>query len=350
MSEQIDYGWFLPSPGDAKTRLGNPDFAIEPSLQLFEDVSAAAEKAGFSYILIPTAGPCWEAWIAGAMMAAKTQTLKMLIALRPGYIKPAQLAKMIATLDQLSNGRVLINLIAGGSSAETAREGVNVPKEERYAMMSEEVELLKKIWASDGPITFEGKYHQVHDLVIQPDVKQDPGPAFFLGGASPDALEVSAKHSDVHLFWGDTPASIAEQIRAIKQKARAYGRENEIRFGMRLQIICREREEDAWAAAQDLIRDADKDKTRLTLFEDSAADKKMKSFSEDDDQLLAKHLWAGITKVRPGAGVAVVGNPQQVADTLKEFIAVGCTSFCLSGYPHDEEATRFGEYVRPLLV
>ena len=76
----------------------------------------------------------------------------------------------------------------------------------------------------------------------------------------------------------------------------------------------------------------------------------MKGFSEDDDLLLAKHLWAGITKVRPGAGVAVVGNPQQVADTLKEFIAVGCTSFCLSGYPHDEEATRFGEYVRPLLA
>lgn len=350
MTETIEYGWFLPTAGDAATKLNDPAFAVPPSMELLERVTIAADKAGFAYMLIPTAGPCWEAWISGAMLAAKSKNIKMLIALRPGYIRPAQLAKMVGAFDQLSDGRVLINLIAGGSSAETAREGLTLGKEERYAMMQEEVEILKGVWTNEEPFTYKGKYHSVTDLTVSPQPKQQPYPAFYLGGGSETALNISAQHSNVHLFWGDTPANIEKQIANIRQKAAAHGRELEIGFGMRLQIVCREKESDAWAAAKGLITAQNVEGfDRALWFEDSTADARMKGLAKKDDLLLAPHLWAGITKVRPGAGVAVVGNPQQVADTLKQFIEVGCRSFCLSGYPHDEEATRFGELVRPLL-
>ena len=155
----------------------------------------------------------------------------------------------------------------------------------------------------------------------------------------------------MHLFWGDHPDRIAEQIKSIRQLAGEYGRENEIGFGMRLQVVCRETEEEAWAFANGLIEGAsDKHKSMIrTMFAASEANRRMQELSETEDDLILPNLWTGITKVRPGAGVAVVGNPEQCAETLQRFIDVGCHSFCLSGYLHHEEAERFGKWVRPII-
>ena len=181
---------------------------------------------------------------------------------------------------------------------------------------------------------------------------QQPYPKFYLGGGSRQAWEISAKHSDVHLFWGDTPERIAENIATIRGLAKAHGREEQIGFGMRLQVICREREQDAWDAAETLVKDAsEKQKQDMkTLYARSAANQRVQELARDFGDLIMPHLWTGITKVRPGAGIAVVGDPQQCAATLQQFIDAGCHSFCLSGYLHDEEAERFGRLIRPLLV
>jgi alkanesulfonate monooxygenase len=160
---------------------------------------------------------------------------------------------------------------------------------------------------------------------------------------------MSAKHAHVHLFWGDRPERIAEQIADLNQRAAAYGREGELKFGMRLQVVVRDSEEEAWAAANAIIEGASDHlkKTAKGLWEQSVANTRMKELGEAEDFRIGPHLWSGITTVRPGAGVAVVGNPQQVRDTLESFIDVGCTDFCLSGYPHDTEAERFGRVVMP---
>ena len=162
---------------------------------------------------------------------------------------------------------------------------------------------------------------------------------------------MSAKHSDVHLFWGDLPERIAQNIIEIRQMARAHGRQDEIGFGMRLQVICREKEEDAWDAADQLVRHAtERQKQEMkTLYNKSEANMRVQQLAREHGDLLLPHLWTGITKVRPGAGIAVVGNPAQCADTLQQFIDAGCHSFCLSGYLHDEEAERFGKWVMPIL-
>ena len=157
----------------------------------------------------------------------------------------------------------------------------------------------------------------------------------------------------MHLFWGDTPERIAAEHRRDPQAlASAHDREDKIGFGMRLQVICREREQDAWDAAETLVKDAtDRQRQEIkTHYARSAANQRVQELAREYGDLIMPHLWTGITRVRPGAGIAVVGDPQQCAATLQQFIDAGCHSFCLSGYLHDEEAERFGRLIRPLLV
>jgi alkanesulfonate monooxygenase len=315
-------------------------------------VVQAAEAAGFEYLLIPVGTVCWEAWITGAFMAARSSKIKPLIAARPGYINPVLLAKMVSTFDQMSGGRICINLIAGQNESEVEGEGIKYAKEERYDLMEEEVRILKLLWTNRKAISFEGKFHKLTNAQIRPRMLQQPHPKFYLGGGSRQAWEISAKHSDVHLFWGDTPERIAENIATIRNLAKAHGREEQIGFGMRLQVICREREQDAWDAAETLVKDATEGQKQAmkTLYTRSAANQRVQELAKEYGDLIMPHLWTGITRVRPGAGIAVVGDPQQCAATLQQFIDAGCHSFCLSGYLHDEEAERFGRLIRPLLV
>lgn len=348
--ERIELGWFIPTQGDT-TAYGDPSADVPSSAEMFERVTQAAENAGFEYLLIPVNQHCWEAWITGAMMAARSKSIKPLIAARPGYINPVLLAKMVATFDQLSGGRICINLIAGLSDEQSAGEGLRYTKEDRYLLMEEEVSIIKALWTAKGPIDFNGKFYNLKNASITPKTFQKPYPKFYLGGGSREAWEMSAKHSDVHLFWGDHPDSIRTQMGQIREIAGKYGREQQIGFGMRLQIICRETEKDAWAAADTLIASATRDllDRTATQYGTSAANRRMQELAKSEDNLIMPHLWTGITKVRAGAGVAVVGNPEQCAATLQQFIDVGCHSFCLSGYLHDAEAERFGRMVLPLL-
>jgi alkanesulfonate monooxygenase len=348
---RLEFGWFLPTAGDT-TAYGLASAQVASSLPLFDRVVAAAETAGFEYMLVPVQTACWEAWISSAMMVARSKSIRMLVAARPSYINPVLLAKMIATFDQLSGGRICINLIAGQNESEVEGEGIRYPKEQRYELMEEEVRILKLLWTNRTAVDFDGKFHKLTKAQIRPRILQQPYPKFYLGGGSRQAWEISAKHSDVHLFWGDTPERIAANIAEIRKLASAHDRADKIGFGMRLQVICREREQDAWDAAETLVKDAtDRQRQEIkTLYARSAANQRVQELAKEYGDLIMPHLWTGITKVRPGAGIAVVGDPQQCAATLQQFIDAGCHSFCLSGYLHDEEAERFGRLIRPLLA
>lgn len=349
MAASLEFGWFLPTSGDT-TCYGDRSKQIPPSAELFDRVVLAAEAAGFEYFLVPVAATCWEAWISSAMAVAKTQRIKALVAARPGYVSPVQLAKMGAAFDRLSGGRLAINLIAGQSEAETRAEGIILPKEDRYAMMDEDVSIMKALWGQRGPVDFDGRFHTLKGARISP--QPETMPRFYLGGGSMEAWALSAKHSDIHLFWGDTPARIAENMVTIRDMAARHGRAEAIGFGMRLQILCRETETEAWDAAHELVRDVTEAQTRFirTHYAGSAANQRVQQLAQQHGDLIAPHLWTGVTRVRPGAGIVVVGNPRQCADTLQQFIDLGCSSFCLSGYLHDEEATRFARWIRPLLA
>ena len=351
MPTPLEFGWFMPTWGDT-TCYGDKDAFIAPSADLFDRVILAAEAAGFEYFLVPVSSTCWEAWIASAMAVAKTKRIKALVAARPGYVSPVQLARMAATFDQLSGGRLAVNLIAGQSQIETESEGITLAKEDRYALMEEDVSIMKALWTARGPVDFAGRFHTLKGARITPRPLQQPHPRFYLGGGSEEAWEVSAKHSDIHLFWGDTPERIATNMATIRGLAARHGRAETIGFGMRLQILCRETEAEAWDAAHELVRDVTEAQTHYirTHYASSAANRRVQQLAREHGELIGPHLWTGVTRVRPGAGIVVVGNPAQCAATLQQFIDLGCSSFCLSGYLHDEEATRFARWVRPLLA
>lgn len=352
----LNFGWFLPTSGDS-SNLADPAARIPQSPELFDDIVEAVDNGGYQYMLLPVNAFCWEATVVSSYYVAKTKNLAPLIALRSGYMNPTLAAKMFATLDQMSRGRLCINLIAGINDDDTRGDGVLDTKEVRYEKMDEEVEIMKRLWAADEPIGFNGKHYQV-DTVMQPTTFQRPHPPFFLGGGSDQALEISAKHSTVHLFWGDRPSSIAEKIKDIRGRAEKYGRADHIQFGMRLQVVCEETEEKAWEQAWSLVDGA----TRFQLAnmragQDSAAGIKRTSEANrqvwklleesGNDLKIHPHMWTGISMVRSGAGIAVVGNPEQVAATLQEFVDAGCTSFCLSGYTHARMARVVSEQVMP---
>ncbi len=351
MQRPLEFGWFLPTSGDTRA-FGEGADTIPSSMAAFEETTFAAEEAGFTYLLVPVQTLCWEAWVTSAMIVGRTQSIRPLVAARPGYIQPTLLAKMVSTFDQLSGGRLCINLIAGASEKEARADGVNLSKEQRYVLMDETVQLMKRLWTEREPVTFQGEMVQCEGARCVPPCLQTPHPPFYLGGGSEQAAEISAQHSHVHLFWGDRPERIGEQIEALRERAAKYGRQGELGFGMRLQIVCRDTEEEAWEAANRLIEGASENWREMIgkLWSSSEANRRMKELSEVEDYRLGRHLWTGLTTVRPGAGVAVVGDPQQVADTLREFVEVGCHSFCLSGYPHAEEARRFGRDVMPLFA
>ncbi|HET9584465.1 MAG TPA: LLM class flavin-dependent oxidoreductase, partial [Bradyrhizobium sp.] len=154
---KLEFGWFIPTRGDTDD-YGEP-LKIVAGLEMFNRVTVAAEQAGFEYMLVPVGHQCWDAWMTGAMMTHKTTKIRMLIAARPSYINPVLLAKMITTFDQLSEGRISVNLIAGQSETENIAEGVRWSKEQRYEIMDEEVSILKALWTQTAPTDWNGKYY-----------------------------------------------------------------------------------------------------------------------------------------------------------------------------------------------
>lgn len=350
--EQVEFGWFIPTYGDGAS-LTDPSSMEPPSNELFVRVTRAAEDAGFVYVLVPVAFACWDAWITTAMMVPQTSSIDMLVAARPGVVAPTMMAKMISTFDQLSGGRVRINLIAGGGVRESRADGVYLDHDDRYELMDESVTLMKQCWAETKPFDFEGRHLKVERADVRPKPLQQPHPPFYIGGVSPAAVDVGAKHADVYLFWSNTFDQIRADIDTVTAAAERHGRAGQIRFGLRSHVLVRDTAEEARRDAVALIADASermRASRQATMGNQSQADALMREVSQASaatDYWLSDTLWAGITTIRHGAGVTIVGSPDQVIETIQGYIDLGITSFCLSGYPHDEEAARFGELVMP---
>lgn len=352
MTGRVEFGWFVPTYGDGVT-LTDQSTMVPPSNELFARVAQTAEDAGFEYLLVPVAAACWEAWISTAMLVPQTSKIDMLVAARPGVIAPTMMAKMISTFDQMSGGRVRINLIAGGGVRESRADGVYLDHDERYEFMDETVTLMKKCWSEKRPFDFEGKHVKVEKADVRPKPFQDPHPPFYIGGISPAAIDVGTRHADVYLFWSNTFEQIGADMAVVREAAARNGRGDELRFGLRSHVLVRDTAEEARHAAEALIAGAS-DRMRNSrsgsMGNQSHADARMRDVaaaSAETDHWLSDTLWAGITTIRHGAGVTIVGSPDQVIETIQGYVDLGITSFCLSGYPHDEEAARFGELVMP---
>ncbi|MED5620249.1 FMNH2-dependent alkanesulfonate monooxygenase [Ideonella sp. BN130291] len=353
--------WFIPTHGDSRY-LGTSHGARTTDLHYFKQVAVAADTLGYEGVLIPTGRSCEDPWIVAASLVDVTRRLKFLVALRPGLVQPAVAARMAATFDRLSGGRLLINLVTGGDADELAGDGFFLDHEKRYEVSGEFMHIWRELLARshDGDtLDFAGEHLKVHGgKLLYPPV-QRPYPPTFFGGSSEAAHELAAQQLDTYLTWGEPPAAVAAKVADIRQRAARYGRTLE--FGIRLHVIVRETEDEAWAAASSLLSHLDEGTVAAAQAKfarmDSVGQRRMAElhkgrFNKHDVRQgleISPNLWAGVGLVRGGAGTALVGNPQQVADRIQEYAALGLEHFIFSGYPHLEEAYRFAELVFPLL-
>ena len=353
--------WFIPTHGDSRY-LGTSRGARVADFDYYRQVAIAADSLGYEGVLLPTGRSCEDSWIVAASLIEATRRLKFLVALRPGLVQPVQSARMAATLDRLSGGRLLVNLVTGGDPDELAGDGLFLPHEERYALSTEFLTVWREVLRASHEgeaVDFDGDQLRVKGgKLLYPPVSR-PYPSVFFGGSSGPAIELAAEQVDTYLTWGEPPAAVAEKLGEVRRAAAARGRTLE--YGIRLHVIVRETEEEAWAAAGDLVKHLDEDVIAAAQAKfaamDSVGQRRMAElhkgrFNKDDIRSgleISPNLWAGVGLVRGGAGTALVGNPQQVADRLQEYAALGLEYFVLSGYPHLEEAYRFAELVFPLL-
>jgi alkanesulfonate monooxygenase len=348
----LDIHWFIPTHGDGRylgTAVGGRAITAEYLRQL----AGAIDQLGYAGALLPTGKSCEDAWITAASLIAVTKRMKFLVAIRPGISSPGMAARMAATFDRISGGRLLVNVVTGGDPTELAGDGLHLSKQERYELTDEFLTVWRRVMQQEV-VDFEGQHLTVKGSKLLFPPVQDPYPPLYFGGSSPIAKEIAAKHVDLYLTWGEPPAQVAEKIAEVKQLAAEQGRT--LRFGIRLHVIVRETTAQAWDAANDLIRYLDDDTIaaaqKALANADSEGQRRMVALHHGgsrDSLEISPNLWAGVGLVRGGAGTALVGNPDTVAQRMQEYIDLGIDTFIFSGYPHLEEAYRFAELVFPKL-
>jgi len=343
--------WFIPTHGDSRY-LGVTTGGRAVNFPYLKQVAQAVDHLGFTGALLPTGRSCEDSWVVASSLIQVTSTMKFLVAVRPGVISPSQAARMAATFDRLSKGRLLINVVTGGDPVELAGDGLHLSHRERYELTDEFLTIWKDL-LENGEADFSGRYLNVKGgKLLYPSVQQ-PYPPLYFGGSSEIGQEIAAKHVDVYLTWGEPPEKVEEKINRVKELAEAQGRT--VRFGIRLHVIVRETEKEAWAAANDLIRYVDDEliASSQKIFSrfDSVGQQRMTALHNGSRENLeiSPNLWAGVGLVRGGAGTALVGSPETVAHRMKEYAELGIESFILSGYPHLEEAYRVAELLFPFL-
>ena len=347
--------WFLPTHGDGRkltSRLGERPITFG----YLRQVAQAADELGFDGVLLPTGSICEDAWVTASALIPVTQRLSYLVAVRPGISPPTATARMAATFDRLSNGRVLINVVTGGDPKQLAGDGLFLGHDERYVMTDEFLTVWRRLMLGEK-VSFDGTYLHVNEAQLHLPPVQEPHPPIYFGGSSEVGREVAARHGDMYLTWAEPPADVAEKICDVKRRADQLGRS--MRFGIRLHVIVRETDSAAWSAADALISELDdatiaRAQANFARYDSEGQRRQVamraNAHARSREALeVSPNLWAGVGLVRHSAGAALVGDPDTVAERLREYAALGIDTFILSGYPHLEEAYRVAELLFPRL-
>jgi len=363
--------WFLPTSGDSRSLLGAGqgvsdevrdvretrrwvDGYREPGIDYLAHVARTAEQLGFEGVLTPTGTFCEDAWLTTAALLRETSRLRFLVAFRPGVMNPVLAAQMAATYQRISGGRLMLNVVTGGEPTEQARFGDTEPKDVRYARTDEFLSVVRGTWL-DAPFDHDGAFFRAQGAMVSGTITP---PDIYFGGSSGPAGPVAARHADVYLTWGEPPAQVAGKIAWMRELAAAQGRH--LRFGLRLHTLSRDTSEAAWRHAQWLLDSLDPAAVaaaqRALSASESTGQQRMTAlrggrttYASARELEVAPNLWSGVGLVRGGAGTALVGSQEEVAERIEEYHALGIDELILSGYPHVEEAYWFAEGVMPLL-
>ncbi len=295
------------------------------------DAARKAEATGFDRLLVGYGSTRADGWITASFVLAQTTTMKILLAHRPGFMAPTVAARMGTTLDVYSGGRFSFNIITGGSPSDQRRDGDFADHATRYARSSEYVDVMKLAWTSTEPFDFSGDFYHVERAWHDIKPLQQPYPPIYLGGSSEDAKPFAARHADIYMSWSEPVAHVRERVLEIRQLAAAQGRKRP-GFSVSMRLILGETEEAAWANARAMLPEGQMPKpTKLLHKEDAGRTRQLQlaAASEVHDD----RLWMGITALTDGQGStgALVGTPEQCAESLLKYVEAGATALLLTG-------------------
>ena len=344
----VEVSWFSALCSDDFQYLGVPDGTLRSSWAHCSNIVKKAEAQGFRNILCPSSyqvGQDTLSFVAGC--APITEKINLLAAVRCGEMQPIMLARTIATLDHMLEGRLTVNIISSDFPGEKADSAF------RYQRSREVVEILKQAWTQDE-INYQGQVYNFSGLTTDPAKPyQTGGPLLYFGGYSPAALELCGQHCDVYLMWPEPKEQIAERMRAVNAVAERY--ERSLDYGLRVHVIVRDTEQEAREYAQHLVSKLEDDAGRaireraLDSTSLGVAHQAKNRDLADMEGFVEPHLWTGVGRARSGCGAAIVGSTDQVLSELEAYQKMGIRAFILSGYPHMEECEHFGTRVMPQL-
>lgn len=344
--DAAEISFFSALCSDDFQHLGVPDGALRSSWAHCSDIVRRAESSGFRNILCPSSyqvGQDTLSFVAGC--APITSKMNLLAAVRCGEMQPIMLARTIATLDHMLEGRLTINIISSDFPGQTEDSAY------RYQRSREVVEILKQAWTQDE-INYKGEVYNFEGLTTDPARPyQKGGPLLYFGGYSPDALELCGQHCDVYLMWPEREEELRGRMQAVNAVAERYNRT--LDYGLRVHVIVRDTEAEAREYAEYIVSKLDKDQG--DAIRNRALDAKSLGVSHqsknreiaDDAGYIEPHLWTGVGRARSGCGAALVGSTDQVLSRLEDYQKMGIRAFILSGYPHKDEAEHFGSRVLP---
>ena len=323
----------------------------EPSVEYITKVAQAAEKAGFSTLLLPIGGSCVDSLVAASHLTANTNTLNFLFAVRPGSTAPTQLAKQYSSVNYWSNNRVFVNVVTGGAPKELENDGDFLSHSDRYKRTREYIEILKRLFNGET-FDFDGEFYTLKGANLPLPVKNAP-PIYF-GGSSPIAKEVATDVADVYMLWGETLETTKEELETVVKLAKEKNRD--LSYSVSFQVVLGETEEAAFENANKIISQVDPEvlaaKHANTLSNGAVGVNRLHQLmleSKDNNFVIAPNIWAGLTQVLSGNSIALVGTPQQVAERIVEFVDLGFDKVLLRGFPHLEVIEEIGEKVIPLV-
>jgi alkanesulfonate monooxygenase len=315
----------------------------------------AQEYAGFDKALIAVNSASPDSFAIGAYVAGISERLGLLIAQRPGFTAPTLAARQLATLDQLSGGRVAVNVITGGDGGDLQKDGDFLPHDERYERTDEYLEVAKQVWTSAGPFDHQGKYFRIerNHTAVRP--LQQPHIPIYFSGASPAAVRVAARHADVYMMWGEPLAQVRERIAAVRAEAAKYGRADHIRFSLSLRPVVADTEAEAWARAERIL-----ERAKANYPASEFRQRRGANINVGSDRLIEiarqgrvhdQRLWTEIAGITAAAGntTGLVGDPEQVADAVVEYYRLGVTTFLFRGFDPLYDAVYYGQHFIPLV-
>ena len=346
--DACEVSWFAALCSDDYRFLGVPEGDLRSSFAHCSGIVKEAEKQGFRNILCPSSyqvGQDTLSFVAGC--APITDKINMLAAVRCGEMQPIMLARTIATLDHMLEGRLTVNIISSDFPGQKEDSAF------RYRRSREVVEILKQAW-TQGQINYTGEVYDFKGITTDPARPyQSGGPLLYFGGYSPDALELCGQHCDVYLMWPETEDMLAQRMKAVHEVAERHGRT--LDYGLRVHVIVRDTEAEAREYAEHLVSKLDDEYGRL--IRDRAHDSGSLGVSHqararelaDQFGYVEPHLWTGIGRARSGCGAALVGSTDQVLSRIEDYRKMGIRAFIFSGYPHMDECRSFGARVLPHL-